>query len=385
MGPTLSTAEMTEREAASAPSLAPRPTIDEIIDLVVRCHTAAQSIRDPSPTCLFRNARGQLAIDGADLEHRTIVNIPHLALHELWALMSGCGTEARLVAGRRYLERRGLSSDVDEALRIHRGKETERCFHDNRDFKIVQSGDLIWHCRRDLLRPTHDPILADPDRFLRPGSKLLKDGRATTISVVPGQALLKRFNSKKLRALFKHHFMYSRARHSFQGAYHLEMLGISTPRPVAFAERRFCGLLLRSYLLMEYLPDAMAIDRFTRQWQVDGTPARKIAVENVGRIVGQLHEAGFANRDLKSRNILVSEAGQAWIIDLDGVDYKSRVNEETRVRNLLRMVRDLEHHGRLTLRDRLSFLKSYARAAGAGSANGLFRRLAEAVREKGAK
>ena len=69
----------------------------------------------------------------------------------------------------------------------------------------------------------------------------------------------------------------------------------------------------------------------------------------------------------------------------DGVDYKSRVNEETRVRNLLRMVRDLEHHGRLTLRDRLSFLKSYARAAGAGSANGLFRRLADAVRDKGKK
>jgi tRNA A-37 threonylcarbamoyl transferase component Bud32 len=128
---------------------------------------------------------------------------------------------------------------------------------------------------------------------------------------------------------------------------------------------------------MEYIADTRAVDQFTREWDVEDEASRRATASLVGGLVGRLHESGFANRDLKPRNVIVGRAGDAWIIDLDGVHYKDRVNAETRVRNLQRMVREMREQAGLSVRDRMRFLRSYAQTSGAGTARELFRRLAD--------
>lgn len=373
---------LAEAEASAAPTrrLSERFGATALVELVVGIHEAGRCVRDPSPTVLSADACGRPTVVDSDLEARSDGAVPILGLHELWALMEGEGVRERLEAGRAYLERRGLEADLEAALRNHRRRQAERCFGDNRDFKPLQAGGLVWHVRRKLVRDSHLPVLSNPDRFLGSDSRLLKNGASTTLSIAPGDAILKRFNLKRYRSLLKNQFQRSRARKAFQGAYHLEIFGIPTARPIAFAEKKLMGLVTKSYLLMEFIPDTRAVDQFTREWNVEDEAARRATASLLGRILGRLHESGFANRDLKPRNVIVGQAGDAWIIDLDGVHFKERVNDETRFRNLDRMVREMREQGSLSVRDRMRFLRSYVQTAGAGSAGTLFRRLADAER-----
>ena len=352
--------------------------IDALVEVVVRCHTTGYFVRDPSPQVLHRDPYGALEIPVNELEKRSHANVPHLSLAQLWSFMHGASTQRKLEAGRQYATRRGLNGvDLDGALKLYTDHRLERCFHENRDFKVIQVEGLRWHCRRELLRDSHSAIMQDPDRFLVPGPKLVKDGKSTTLGITPGDAVLKRFNLKKVSRLLKHQFAPSRARRAFQTAYHLESLGIQTPKPIAFSERKLVGTVYRSYLMMEFMDEVTEVDKAFRVWNEQGHPSKGRALRSVGRLVGLLHDAGFANRDLKAGNILVSAEGEASIIDLDGISHSDRVNEETRIKNLRRMVRDMPSFGHLTVRDRMTFLDSYAKTCRSGRAAALFRRLDE--------
>lgn len=351
--------------------------MEQIVDLLIRCHTSGCFIRDPGPQLLQHTERGQLRLDESHLEKRSHADVPALVLSQLWPLMHGASTRRKLIAGERYLRLRNMDGDVDSALRGFNDNHVGRCFHDNRDFQTLQVGDLIWHVRKDRLTDSHRPILEDPDRFLLPGDKLLKDSRRSTLARTPGQSILKRFNLKKYSNLLKNKFDRSRARQAYKRGYHLETLGIPTPCPIAYAEKQKFGWPFQSYLLQERLADAVSLDEAFRRWDDTDPEMKRASIARVGRIVGLLHDGGFANRDLKATNLMVDDSGGTWVIDLDGIRVSERVNEETRVKNLRRITRDIPSYGHLSTRDRMLFLKAYVRCVRRGNAADLYRQLGQ--------
>ncbi|MCA9321952.1 MAG: hypothetical protein KDB53_14515 [Planctomycetes bacterium] len=353
------------------------PTVAALVDLVVRHHDAGFFVHDPAPSVLvFDPSTHAPILPDHELEKRSHTDVAHLAVGQLWSLLQGASPRTKLNAAGTYCQRRGFELDLADALVLHTKAEIERCFHRNRDFKVVQSGGMVWHVRRSLCRDVHDVVLDAPDRFLDlESAKILKNGRGTTVAETPGGAVLKRFNLKKYRNIVKHQFASSRARRAYQKAFHLELMGIKTPRAIAFADRTTLGLVHRSYLLMEQVPDVVEGAQAIREWHDERSAKRTLALGEAGTLVGRLHGAGFANRDLKASNLLAAPDGRVWLIDLDGVQHSGRVNEEIRIKNLRRMVRDLPVYGDLSLRDSLQFLRAYSRAGQNGGAKSLFRRL----------
>jgi tRNA A-37 threonylcarbamoyl transferase component Bud32 len=349
---------------------------DDLVALVAGLHRCGNFIRDPAPSVLERTENGSLRIADRDLETRRDRDCPDRALTDLWSLMRGESPRVKIESARRYVADRGLKEfDLDQLLRDFRRRDVERSLEENRDFAIVEAGGLVWHTRRELLRDEHRRVLTDPDAHLRHGPDLLKDGRGTTVARTPGEGVLKRFNLKRYRNLLTNQIAGSRARLAFQQAYHLETMGIRTARALAFADRTRFGCIYRSYLLMELVPHVQPGATAFRAWEGRRPDLKRRVLVEAGRTIGRLHDAGFSNRDLKASNLLVNDAGDLWVIDLDGVAHQPRVPEEQRLKNLRRMVRDLPRYGHLSRREALTFLRAYARAVRRGDAKGLFRRL----------
>ncbi|MFT7618584.1 MAG: tRNA A-37 threonylcarbamoyl transferase component Bud32 [Planctomycetota bacterium] len=347
----------------------------KLVDLVVSIHERGYFINDPSPAALSWDDKGTPSIDDVDLVNRSHVDIPHLVLSQLWSLMYGASPRRRIDAASEYLKRREMDADSETAMKEHIAREIQRCFHTNRDFKIIQAGGLVWHARHEAMNDAHRIVLEDPDAFLQPSPTLIKDSRATTVARTAGQALLKRFNLKKYRNIVKHQFSPSRARSAYKRAYHLEMIGIRTPRVLAYADKKVLGCIHKSYLLMDYLPDVQIGAETLKALAIERADQRLDLLSSAGRLVGLLHGEGFSNRDLKASNLLVSDPGDLWLVDLDGIKHLETVSAAVRIKNLRRMVRDLPHYGDLSLREKLRFLSSYCLGVQNGQPKELFRTL----------
>ncbi len=115
---------------------------------------------------------------------------------------------------------------------------------------------------------------------------------------------------------------------------------LPTARPLAVLFRRRNGLLTEGYLLTEKIPDALDLHAFLHL--LHGLPAAEARsrlrrlVEQVARVVRELHRRRLGHRDLKAANLLVS-GGQVWLIDLVGVACYRRLSRRRRVQNLARL------------------------------------------------
>jgi hypothetical protein len=135
---------------------------------------------------------------------------------------------------------------------------------------------------------------------------------------------------------------------------------LPTPRPLAVLHRG--GLLAREgYLLTEKVPDALDLHAFVRGL---GPPERQVGlrrlIEQVARLVRDLHRRRLSHRDLKAANLLVNPE-RVWFVDLVGVRRHRRLARGRRVQNLARLNASFLHHGGLTRTDRLRFLRDYLR------------------------
>ncbi len=213
-------------------------------------------------------------------------------------------------------------------------KRSHRALKENREFARQNFGGLRWQVRLPLLTPAAEKIMADPDGFLSSRAEILKRGRSSTVGKADG-FVLKRFNLRKALSLFKDLFRSSRAVRAFCKAYHLELAGIPTARAVACAERRVCGFLLRSYLLMEEIPGATEL----RKWR--GEKAR--AISDAEKLIAQMHAAGFTHRDLKETNLIFDSAGKLFLIDLEGLEFVGEVSAQRAEADMARFERAVQN------------------------------------------
>jgi tRNA A-37 threonylcarbamoyl transferase component Bud32 len=235
-------------------------------------------------------------------------------------------------------------------------ERSRRWARHNRDFVPVQSGGLKWQVRAALRSEAVDRVLSAPDEFLKSRAQILKPGRTSTLGKADG-LVLKRFNFRKLENLVKDLFRPSRARRAFRAAYHLELLGIPTARPIAAADRRICGVLARSYFLMEEVPDAVDLGKLLRGgWAPDAEVIRQAA-----RLIAKLHGEGFSHRDLKESNLVLGSGGKLSVLDLDGLRFLQEVTNIRAALDLNRLARGVAKYPAVTAAHRRLFLMTYSR------------------------
>lgn len=252
----------------------------------------------------------------------------------------------------------------DRAARMRRRlchERSRRCLRVNREFGPRRAGGLRWRVRLPRLTEAVGRILEDPDGFLATRARILKPGRSSTVGVADG-LVLKRYNLRKAGNLVKDLFRQSKARRSYRKAYHLELAGVRTARIVATADRRWCGWLARSYVLMEEVPGAVELGRRIAEGGL-GDPG---LIRQAGELLGRLHREGLTHRDLKESNLVLDRLGRLYLIDLDGLEYVDEVGPGRAAADLERFNRGVSRYGRVERRHRVAFLRHYCRARGAG-------------------
>jgi hypothetical protein len=137
---------------------------------------------------------------------------------------------------------------------------------------------------------------------------------------------------------------------------------LPTARPLAVFHRRRCGLHYEGYLLTEEIPDAADLHSFVKSMEHLPTSERlcniRQRIDQIARLVSELHRRQISQRDLKAANILLT-TDAAWLIDLVGLKCARRLSIGQRTQNLARLNASFIEGSSITRTDRLRFLRVY--------------------------
>src|SRR5262249_50117388 len=152
--------------------------------------------------------------------------------------------------------------------------------------------------------------------FRRPGAALLKDSRSSTVAELDLPAggrtrrvIWKRFrltsSAEPLAALLRR----TAALRSWVHGHGLRERGLATPRPLLVLHRRRHGLPGEGYLLTEKVDQAEELSRHVAGLaglaEAERRPRWRALLEQLARLVRELHRRQLAHRDLKAANVLV--------------------------------------------------------------------------------
>ncbi|RPI49261.1 MAG: hypothetical protein EHM49_10195, partial [Deltaproteobacteria bacterium] len=162
-------------------------------------------------------------------------------------------------------------------------------------------------------------------------------------------------------------------------AVHLIQNGVNTPAPVAVLEERRFGLLMRSYLVTEYVSGERIRVFMSRRVKDAGWRAGTVA--GVAGFIAKLHASGVCHGDLKANNILLeNDKGKErlWIIDLDGARLKPDISDRERTADLGRLLTSFSNI--LTPSELYRFLIHYSRESRVWQDNEKRRNMANRLR-----
>lgn len=148
--------------------------------------------------------------------------------------------------------------------------------------------------------------------------QILKRGNTCYVSRVKLNSIdvvVKRYNHKGLIHSIRQTIKSCRGKRCWLNAHRLGMLGISTPKPLAYIEVRQGPIVWSSYLITEYV-GGQKLSEFLRDIKI-GDERRRIVINQLKEFLARLWGYRITHGDLKHTNILVSEKGPV-LTDLDG-------------------------------------------------------------------
>jgi tRNA A-37 threonylcarbamoyl transferase component Bud32 len=272
------------------------------------------------------------------------------------------------------LTRAALAGDLEERtwasnLGFWRNRD-RRCLGSNRYYRRVRGAGATGHAVTDLDAAALAALATDPDEpFRRPGVKLLKDSRSSTVAElqltvggVPRRVIYKRFRVTAWSDPWANLLRRAPALRSWVYGHGLRERCLPTARPLAVLHRQRRGLSYEGYLLTEKIEGAADLHAFLARLEClpahAGRAALRRRIAEVARLVRELHRRQLSHRDLKAVNVLLTDES-AWFIDLVGVELFRRLPHARRVQNLARLNASFVHSRALTRTDRLRFLRVY--------------------------
>ena len=232
-------------------------------------------------------------------------------------------------ACREYFEARGWDfRDSDELLLqrelfAHRKTGVKRalkkCVRTSKRYLRIKAGAHTAVFDRAFCEGGEPLDLMDHIDTLMDAGHILKDGNTCYVSRLSWNGkdvVVKRYNHKGFFHSLRQSLRASRARRGWLNGHRLRMLGISTPRPLAYFEQHRGPLLWDCYLVTEYV-QGPKLYHFLRE---AGTTEeqRSTATARVIDMLNSMGEYKISHGDLKHSNIVIAEDGPT-ITDLDGM------------------------------------------------------------------
>ncbi|MFQ6673213.1 MAG: lipopolysaccharide kinase InaA family protein [Fidelibacterota bacterium] len=127
----------------------------------------------------------------------------------------------------------------------------------------------------------------------------------------------------------------SRAQASWTTARTLKLLGIRTPEPLYVYTRREKGTIQKNF----FITDAIHPHTRLRSYLMSDAPASALnqTVEDLARSIARMHGGGVFHRDLTMGNFLVSDTGNAFIVDLNRARQLKKLSAHHRLTDLAKL------------------------------------------------
>jgi tRNA A-37 threonylcarbamoyl transferase component Bud32 len=231
----------------------------------------------------------------------------------------------------RRCRRQGLERGLRKFLRTNRRHQAIRC------------GPWRGLADREFSAAVNlDEITTRLDEILSQG-RILKDGRTSFVSRVTlgdTEVVIKRYNHLGWLHALRHTLKGSRARRSWLNANRLSLLGIPTPRPLAYIDERRGPFLYRSYFIAEFVP-GQGLYGVLRDGNVPEDRKRQL-VAGVVHALDEMASHRISHGDLKHTNMLC-DGDRIVFMDLDGmhVDRIAWLQRCRHRRDLARFLRDV--------------------------------------------
>jgi tRNA A-37 threonylcarbamoyl transferase component Bud32 len=257
-----------------------------------------------------------------------------------------------------------------EARRIK--SRSKRCIVNSTTFEVYKSLQEQYFGRRDFGRQASSKVMEEHALQMQCNQTYILKQSENSVITTHGE------NSDLSRAVCVKHYFYrgfkyvlkstvikSRALKSWIAGYGLLVRGISTPLPLALAEKKFGPFIYESFLITEWLPDARELNDYIAflHKQVVSTDDKIKFIQSLAATIRNLHGKGIYHADLKSTNILVRDEGPGrWsfhFIDLERVKFKKNLTFKERANNLAQI--NASTASSMTAKDRLKFFFFYAK------------------------
>jgi len=156
--------------------------------------------------------------------------------------------------------------------------------------------------------------------------------------------------------------------YDFAAAMALAERGVATSRPISYGQEPAAPGKGRSFVMLQELPQAEALERLLPQWQKNKKTYAMLAdkkelIGKLAELVGRLHGQGFFHRDLYLSHIFLcrNEAGEErlCLIDLQRVFRPKFYQRRWRIKDLAQLY--YSAGGFFSRADMLRFLREYAR------------------------
>ena len=164
-------------------------------------------------------------------------------------------------------------------------------------------------------------------------------GQVSRFPVSGGEGVLRRYRRGGLMArLTEDGFLGNRMLAEFRVIAALYRRGFPVPEPLGVAWVRH-GPLYRGHIATRRLEAETLLDFLN-------APGPKAAVlARCGQRIREMHDLGVWHADLQAKNIM-TDGVELWLLDFDNARMGQPLSDRARARNLLRLRRSLEKHGR---------------------------------------
>ncbi len=149
--------------------------------------------------------------------------------------------------------------------------------------------------------------------------EILKKGNTSYVSRIKWNSkdvVVKRYNHRGLFHSLRHTIKRSRAYRGWLHGHRLTMLGIATPKPLAYIESYRGPIVWKSYLMTEYV-NGLKLSDFFRDKKVSNEERTRV-VGLVEKLLQKMGKYKITHGDLKHTNILITDNGPV-LTDLDAL------------------------------------------------------------------
>jgi tRNA A-37 threonylcarbamoyl transferase component Bud32 len=216
-------------------------------------------------------------------------------------------------------DRKKLKREIARLRRRYIRKSLKKSLRTSKRFLRITTKSHIAVFDREFCRGAEPADLIKQIDSFMDGGQVLKRGNTCYVSRIKWNGkdiVIKRYNHKGLIHSLRHTLKGSRARRCWLHGHRLLMLGIATPKPLAFIEQRKDLLLWQSYLVTEYIEGPRLYD-FMRDASIS-EQQRDAVFKQLKETLDTLATYKITHSDLKHSNILITDNGPV-LIDLDAI------------------------------------------------------------------